>query len=333
MKVNMKQISERTGVSTATVSNALNYKRGVNAATAARVLKVAQELGYFDESRITKVKFITFKRNGSVVEDTPFFPLMLTGIEQECREKGMDMVMCGLDVRDADYDEQVNNLLNDKSSAIVMLGTEMLAEDIQLLRKITSPFIVVDYWNGDMSFDTVQINNEDSVRHVTKYLIKKGHTQIGYLRGDFRITSFKDRGKGYRSAMRHAGIPIREEYTLDVGTTIDSACAKMTEHLKRGIKLPTAYIADNDLIALGAMKAMVKSGIRIPEDVSIIGFDDLPYAAIAFPPLTTVHVPKQEMGRIVAQRLMEIIKGNTASTKIQVSTSFVERESVRTLNG
>ncbi|MEY8334447.1 LacI family DNA-binding transcriptional regulator [Lachnospiraceae bacterium 47-T17] len=331
MKVNMKQISELTGVSTATVSNALNFKRGVNADTAARILRVAKELGYLDESRITKVKFVTFKRNGSVVEDTPFFPLMLTGIEQECRENGMDMVMSSLDMRDADYSDQVRTLLNDKSSAIVMLGTEMIAEDIGLLRSIASPFIVVDYWNGDMSFNSVQINNEDSVRYATKYLIRKGHTQIGYLRGNFRITSFKDRGKGYRSAMRHAGIPIAEAFTLEVGTTIDSACEKMKEHLKRGVSLPTAFIADNDLIALGAMKAMTESGIRIPEDVSIIGFDDLPFAAVASTPLTTVHVPKQDMGRIVAGRLMEIIKGTDSTAKIQVSTSFVERESVRTL--
>lgn len=331
MKVNMKQISEITGVSTATVSNALNYKRGVNAQTAARVLKVAQELGYFEESRITKLKFVTFKRNGSVVEDTPFFPLMLTGIEQECRENGMDMIMSSLDMRDADYEDQVRSLLNDKSSAIVMLGTEMIAEDAQLLKSIRSPFIVVDYWNGDMSFDTVQINNEDSVRYATRYLIRKGHTDIGYLKGDFRITPFKDRGAGYRSAMRRAGIPIREEFTLSVGTTIDTACAKMKEHLDRGVKLPTAFIADNDMIALGAMKAMTESGIRIPEDVSIIGFDDLPFAAVASTPLTTLYVPKQEMGKIVARRLREIIKGTTATTKIQVSTTFVERDSVRTL--
>ena len=331
MKVNMKQISELTGVSTATVSNALNFKRGVNADTAARILRVAKELGYLDESRITKVKFVTFKRNGSVVEDTPFFPLMLTGIEQECRENGMDMVMSSLDMRDADYSDQVRTLLNDKSSAIVMLGTEMIAEDIGLLRSIASPVIVVDYWNGDMSFNSVQINNEDSVRYATKYLIRKGHTQIGYLRGNFRITSFKDRGKGYRSAMRHAGIPSVEASTLEVGTTIDSACEKMKEHLKRGVDLPSAFIADNDLIALGAMKAMTERGIRIPEDVSIIGCDDLPYAAVASTPLTTVHVPKQEMGRIVAGRLMELIKGNTAPVKIQVSTSFVERSSVQTL--
>lgn len=303
----------------------------MNADTAAKVLKVAQELGYFDEIRVTKLKFVTFKRNGSVVEDTPFFPLMLTGIEQECRENGMDMVMSSLDMRDDDYEDQVRNLLNDKSSAIVMLGTEMIAEDIQLLKRIKSPFIVIDYWNGDMSFNSVQINNEDSVRYATRYLIRKGHTEIGYLKGDFRITPFKDRGVGYRSAMRRAGLPIQEAYNLVLGTTIDNAYAKMKEHLNRGVKLPTAFIADNDLIALGAMKAMTERGIRIPEDVSVIGFDDLPFAAVASTPLTTLYVPKQEMGKIVVRRLREIIKGTAATAKIQVSTTFVERDSVRTL--
>lgn len=331
MKVSMKQISEITGVSMATVSNALNYKRGVNADTAARVLKAAHDLGYFDESRITKLKFVTFKRNGSVVEDTPFFPLMLTGIEQECRENGMDMVMSSLDVRDADYEEQVRNLLSDKSSAIVMLGTEMMAEDTKLLKKITNPLVVVDYWNGEMSFNSVQINNEDSVRYATRYLIEKGHTEIGYLKGNFRITPFQTRGAGYRSAMRRANLPVREEYTLTVGTTMDSAYTEMKKHLERNVKLPTAFIADNDIVALGAMKAMTESGIRIPEDVSIIGFDDLPFAAVASTPLTTLYVPKQEMGRIVARRLREVIKGDTVTTKIYVSTVFVERDSVRTL--
>ncbi|WWR14928.1 LacI family DNA-binding transcriptional regulator [Lachnospiraceae bacterium JLR.KK008] len=331
MKVNMKQISEITGVSTATVSNALNYKRGVNAETAARVLKAAQELGYFDESRITKLKFVTFKRDGSIVEDTPFFPLMLTGIEQECRENGMDMVMSILDMQDMYYEEQVRSLLHDKSSAIIMLGTEMLSEDIKLLNRITNPFVVVDYWNGEMSFNSVQINNEDSVRYATRYLIEKGHTQIGYLRGNFRITPFKMRGAGYRSAMRRAGIPIREEYTLTVGTTMDSAYGGMKAHLERGVKLPTAFIADNDMIALGAMKAMTECGLKVPEDVSIIGFDDLPFAAVASTPLTTLYVPKQELGRIAARRLQEIIRGDTVTTKVHVSTTFIERDSVRTL--
>lgn len=335
MKVNMKQISEITGVSTATVSNALNYKKGVNANTAARVLKVAYELGYFEESRITKVKFVTFKRDGSVVEDTPFFPLMLTGIEQECRDSGMDMIMCTLDMRDEDYYEQAKTLLNDKSAAFVMLGTEMSDSDAWLLKEITTPFIVIDYWNGDMTFDAMKINNEDSVRYAINHLIRKGHKEIGYLRGRFRIVPFKDREIGYTTGMQREGLTVRREYTLEVGTTMDTAYADMKEYLEKKIALPTAFIADNDIIALGAMKAMDEYGIKIPEEVSIIGFDDLPFSAISSPPLTTIRVPKQAMGRIATSRLIQRIKDKAgamnAGVKIEVSTQFVERGSVKTI--
>ena len=336
MKVNMKQISEITGVSTATVSNALNYKKGVNANTAARVLKVAYELGYFEESRITKVKFVTFKRDGSVVEDTPFFPLMLTGIEQECRDCGMDMIMCTLDMRDEDYQEQVKALLNDKSAAFIMLGTEMSDGDRKILQEIATPYIVIDYWNGDMSFNVVKINNEDSVRHAIHYLIRKGHKEIGYLKGRFRIVPFKDRETGYITGMQREGLPVREEYTLEVGTTMDTAYADMKKYLETKIALPTAFIADNDIIALGAMKAMEECGVKIPEEVSIIGFDDLPFSAISSPPLTTIRVPKQEMGRIATRRLIQMIKDKpgamNAGVKIEVSTRFVKRGSVKTIS-
>jgi len=332
MRVNMRQISEITGVSTATVSNALNYKKGVNANTAAKVLKAAYELGYFEESRITKVKFVTFKKDGSVVEDTPFFPLMLTGIEQECRDNGMDMIMCTLDIRDESFQEQAKALINDKSAAIIMLGTEMASNDIWLLREITTPFIVIDYWNGDMAFDGIKINNEDSVRYAIGYLAGRGHKRIGYLKGNFRIVPFKDRESGYITGMQRAGLPVYEEYTLELGTTMDAAYADMKKYLEKGIELPTAFFADNDMIALGAMKAMEEYGIGIPDEVSIIGFDDLPFSAISSPPLTTLRVPKQEMGRIATRRLIRMIKDRTgAGVKIEVSTRFVERGSVKTI--
>lgn len=257
---------------------------------------------------------------------------MLTGIEQECRDSGMDMIMCTLDMRDESCREQAKALLNDKSSAVIMLGTEMVDGDIQLLREITTPFIVIDYWNGDMSFNAIKANNEDSVRYAIDYLIRKGHKQIGYLKGRFRIVPFKDRETGYRTGMLKAGLPVEEKYTLEVGTTMDAAYADMKRYLEEKIKLPTAFMADNDMIALGAMKAMAEYGVRIPEEVSVIGFDDLPFSAISSPPLTTLRVPKQEIGRIATRRLIQMIKERQeAGVKIEVSTQFVERGSVKTI--
>ena len=333
MKISIKKISEVTGFSPATVSNALNYKKGVNADTASKILKTARDLGYFEENRITKVKFVMFKRKGVVVEDTPFFPAMISGVEQECRACGMEMSLCNLDKRDPDYREQVNWLRRDKAAAVILLGTEMMDEDSELIRGLTCPLVVIDYWKEDMSFDAVLINNADSARMATEYLIANGHTEIGYLQGRMRIKPFRSRSVGYQTALQKASIPLRKEFVVTLSPTMDGAYEDMKDYLSGSPKLPTAFFADNDIIALGAMKAMSERGIRIPDDVSVIGFDDLTYSSISNPPLTTLRVPKQEMGRVAVRRLWDILQDNDElRLKTQVCTQFIERASVKRMN-
>ena len=332
MKVNIRRISELTGFSPATVSNALNHKKGVNAETAAKILAVAKELGYNEESRISRIKFVTFKKYGNVVEDTPFFPLMVAGVEEECRTLGLDMILINLDRRQANFDEVFTGICEDKTSAVILLGTELEDEDIDLVRRLPHPFVIIDYWKEDMSFDTVLINNADAARMATEYLVEKGHKKIGYLKGSFRIKPFRSRYAGYKNALDRAGIPVVEDYIVALSPTMDQAYQDMKEFLTRKPKpkLPSAFFADNDMIALGAMKAMWECGIRIPEDVSIVGFDDLTFSSIANPPLTTLRVPKQDMGRVAVRRLRDMMKDAPGlHLKTQVCTEFVERQSVR----
>ncbi|MCC8065612.1 MAG: LacI family DNA-binding transcriptional regulator [Clostridiales bacterium] len=334
MKVSIKEISQRTGFSPATVSNALNYKKGVNAGTAAKILEAAREMGYLSEDRITKLKFVIFTKTGDITETSPFFAQMMTGIERECRNCGLDMILCNLDSREDDYQEQAKRLMNDKTSAVILLGTEMSEEDEWIIRGMTCPFLVVDYWREDMSFDGIMINNADSAQIAVEYLLRKGHREIGYLRGTCRLTPFCSREAGYENALRKAGIPIKKEYTVTLSPRMDESCAAMAAYLKKKPPLPTAFLSDNDLIALGAMKAMREYGIRIPEDVSVIGFDDLSYSAISVPPLTTLRVPKQEMGREAVRRLQNMIQdGDRTRWKMQVCTQIIERGSVCDRNG
>lgn len=260
MKVSVKKISEITGFSPATVSNALNYKKGVNAETSAKIFKVAQDLGYFEENHIRKVKFVMFKRDGSVVEDSPFFIQLISGVEQECRACGMEMQLCNLDKRDPGYQEQAKWIMNDKASAVILLGTEMVDSDINLIRGMTCPFIVIDYWKEDMSFDAMLINNADSARMATEYLIANGHKEIGYLQGKFRIKPFRSRSAGYQTALQKAGLHLNKDYVFTMSTTIDGAYEDMKQYLSKKAKLPTAFFSDNDMIALGAMKAMAEFG-------------------------------------------------------------------------
>lgn len=335
MKVNIKKISEVTGFSPATVSNALNYKKGVNAETSAKIIKAARDLGYFDENRITRVKFVMYRRNGAVVDDTPFFPLMVTGVEQECRACGMEMMMYNLDRRDANYKEQVKWLQQDNTSAVILLGTELMdePEDLELIRGMSGPLVVIDYWKEDMYFDAVLINNADSARMATEYLMGKGHREIGYLQGSLRIKPFRSRASGYYNTLRKAGLSLRKEYVVTLSPDMDGAYNDMKKFLQANPKLPTAYFADNDMIALGAMKALQEFGIQIPEDVSMVGFDDLSFSSIFTPQLTTLRVPKQEMGRMAVRRLRDMIQdGDGTKLKIQACTQFIERDSVRDLN-
>ncbi len=334
MKINIRKISDITGFSPATVSNALNHKRGVNAETAAKIIQVAKEMGYTEESRISRVKFVMFKKYGNVVEDTPFFPLMIAGVEEECRNCGMEMTIVNLDRRQADFDELFAGICNDRTSAIILLGTELEDEDIDLIRALPFPYVVIDYWKEDMTFDSVLINNADSARMATEYLLSKGHRKIGYIAGNFRIKPFRSRFAGFKTALEKAGIGVDENLIVKVTPSMDQAYLDMKDYLEKTSReqLPTAFFADNDIIALGVMKAIWEHGLRIPDDISMVAFDDLTFSSICNPPLTTLRVPKQDMGRVAVRRIRDMIRdGEGLHLKTQVCTDFVERQSVREL--
>lgn len=332
MKINMRDISDKTGFSMATVSNALNRKKGVNEETASKILKAARELGYIGESSITKIKLVMVRKNGKILDDTPFFPMLIDGFENGCREHGYETTLLHLDMNGAFYKEEVKNLLSDSESAVVLLATELEEEDLAIFKDAQIPFLVMDNWQEQMDFDAVLINNYDSAKCAVRYLVEHGHQRIGYLRGDYRIHAFRFREKGYLNVLEEQGLPCHSEDMVTLRTNMQESYLDMQEYLKKKPVLPTAFFADNDVIALGAMKALSEAGIKVPEEVSVVGFDDLPFCEISSPRLTSIKVPKQEMGYMAAVRIVERIKsGKPIKLKSQISTEFVERESVKRL--
>lgn len=349
MKPSIKQISDITGFSAATVSNALNHKKGVNKETSEEIFRVAREIGYLDANTISKIKLLIFRKNGLIIDDTPFFTALIDGFEKECRESGYEMALGTVDQRQPDYEEQVRLAMQDPDTAVVLLGTELDKEDLELFSKAPCPLMLLDYWSHNMDFSAVVINNRDSMRKAVRYLASKGHSRIGYLRGDFRILGFRQRETGFREAMKEAGLTMEEGGAITLSTTMDGACRDLQQYLRRYQKqdqdqkqdhiqdqthgkLPTAFVAENDMIALGAMRAFQAEGIRIPEDVSIIGFDDLPFCEISYPRLTSLRVEKQEMGALAVRRVIEIVKkAPRIHTKTEVCTEFIERDSVKDL--
>lgn len=329
MKPSIKQLSELTGFSPATVSNALNKKKTVNDETASKIWQIAREIGYLSETRIRNIRLLVCRKHGQVVNESPFFSSLISGVENECRALGFATVISHLDQSDPNFENLLQQILSDGSTANLVLATEFSEADARPFLGAVSPVVLVDSLFEDMNFDRVSIDNTDSSFNATDYLVKLGHTRIGYLKSNVSIKNFVYREYGYRRAMSVHGLAVQPQLTVPLTPSMDGSYKDMKDYLSSQPELPTAFLSDNDNIALGACKALQEAGYRIPEDISVIGFDDMPFCEIASPPLTTVRVFKQEMGAEAVRRLVQVIRsGNKIKIKTQISTEFIARESV-----
>ncbi len=151
MKVSIKQISQLTGFSPATVSNALNRKKGVNEETSRKIFKVAEELGYQTEKTITKIKFVTYRKNGRIIDDSLIFPAMIEGVERQAKELGYETAFSHLNYEDDAFQERLKEVLEDTNSLMILLGTEMMEEDYQPFMDYKGYMIVLDGWCEEMA--------------------------------------------------------------------------------------------------------------------------------------------------------------------------------------
>jgi len=228
--------------------------------------------------------------------------------------------------------EQMDSLRSIKCAGIVLLATEMRATDVTQFEHLGVPIVLLDNWFPTKNLDSVVIDNSRGAWTAVRYLRNMGHTDIGYLHSRTEIRNFLERKDGYIQAMRYFNTSdIDPRHTIiEVGSTMESAYEDMNRYLDGNPYLPTAYFADNDLIAMSCIRALKDHGIRVPEDISVIGFDDVSTAAIADPPLTTMAVPKTNMGGLAVRRLVEHVKGETGGEVVRISVlpEIVQRESV-----
>ena len=332
MKPTVKDIAILANVSPATVSNTLNNRKGVSDEIKQVVLKAAKQLGYSRENTAERsaIRLVIFKRHGKIITDTPFFSSLIEGIEKECRTQGYELLISHISILDKDYKENIASIISDNSSGMLVLATEMIDEDLELFEGYLYPIVLLDSCFRYSNADCVLINNEDAAYRAVNYLIKNGHNDIGYLYSSVYLNNFYYRRQGYLDALNKHSVQIKPENQISLEPTMDGAYRDMAAYIKNNDKIPTAFFADNDIIAFGAMRALKECGIRIPEDVSVIGFDDMPFCEITSPRLTTVKVYKQEMGSIAVNRLVELMDGdNKLVQKIQTDTELIIRESVK----
>lgn len=346
MTVTARDVAKKANVSPATVSLVFRNKPGVGVETRERVMAVAQELGYAYSSapnpshKTGTLQFVIYKGNGNVVGDTPFFEGLARGITDEAYRLGYHHMVTTYFYANQDAKEQIKALQTTKSAGIILLATEMRAGDVTQFEHLGMPIVLLDSWFPTKTLDAVIIDNQRAVWNATQYLVNRGHRRIGYLQADSGIRNFLERHDGYAQAMRALVDRTFDPRSLAirVGTTDKSAHDDMCNWLaaRADIRdrdtMPTAFVADNDWVAAGCMQALQEAGWRVPEDVSIIGIDNLPICTQVTPHLTTMAVPKERMGATATRRLVDLIReGYDDSLRIATLPKIVQRDSVASI--
>lgn len=352
MAIKAKELAKMLGVSQATISLVLNKKPGISEKTRMEVRQKIESLGYGymfageegrsvstavseEEPMPEAIGFVIFKRGGELVEQTPFFPLILTGVEKTAKTHGYHLFVINFSTKE-NLEEQMNYIIRLGCKGIVIFATEMIGDDIEPFLQLDVPFVLLDNYYIDRHINSVALNNEQGTYALVEYLYRKGHRKIGYLGSRVNIASFIERKESYFRALRKFGLHDMEPYCVDIGYPESNACDGLLKLLRDGIATPTAYISENDVVAYGAVMALKAFGLRVPEDISVVGFDDRPICTLIEPTLTTVRIPRFRFGseavELLVNKIRQAAEKVESHVKVEVCVELIERESVRDIS-
>ncbi len=339
MAITAKKIAEKLNLSPSAVSLALNGKPGVSDSTRELVLAEAERLGY-TRQKVTaagtqNIRFVIFLGDQrEIIQETTFYSYILQGIEKYARRLGYNILVSYYRT-DEDPALQLNTISAD-AAGLIILGTSIERSRVDELRPLFDldlPVVMVDNYIESLGIDCVVTDNYRGSYNATKYLLAKNYTDPGYLRSRSKIDNFRRRQEGFLNACKEAN-PDQECTIIDVGISSQKAYDDMSEWLADGNHPPRALLADNDVIAAACTRALKAHGYRIPEDVAVIGFDNMPLCTMVEPPLTAIDVNKEMIGKtavnLLHNRITECCSGEKCTDDgtllVYVSTRLVERE-------
>lgn len=306
----MEDIAKLAGVSVNTVSRALNGKKEISEATRKRILKIAEELNYTPNSIAASLASQKTNMIGVITPDIsdPFHALQVRGIENTARKNGYSVILINSDENPETELQAVNTFRSIRVAGIILNSVNPGLEHIEGLIKTDTPLVLLNRRLTGVDTDYVVNDNFSGAMLATKYLIELNHTRIGVILGSPRITSVQDRYAGFLKAMDEAGIAVDTELVLHSEEQKPDAGELMAQRLLECSPRPSAIFAYCDTLAIGAYTAVLKRGLAIPDDVSIIGYDDIIYASCLEVPLTTVAQPAYQMGQNACEIIIERIK-------------------------
>ncbi len=330
----IRELAKLIDVSPATISIVLNRKKGVSEETRKRVLEAIETYHYMPSvQKVGKTKSVLlmkYCKSGMFVEENQgFISMIIDSIEEQLRMEHLGMTMM---VAKTELKAALNAIDYSKYCGMIVIATEIMEDSYSVLQSIPIPFVVVDNTVPNYGYSSICMNNYENVWMALQYCRECGHTEIGYLGSVSGTENFQARRKAFRMYIPEFGFHFDEKWEYRVTPTMLGAHDDFVSILEKKPELPSCFFAENDTIALGAMKAMKEAGYKIPRDISIIGFDDIPYASISSPTLTTIHVQRNIMGKQSVFQLLQLMTDPRFNPiKIRITGRLMVRDSVKDL--
>ncbi len=330
----LQDIADAAGVSTATVSRVLNSPVSVSAELRERVEAQVRQLGYVRHGAARALASSRAFAVGAIIPtlESAIFASGVNAIENRLDAEGLTLLLAVTNYDPAHEFRQVRDLLERGVDGIILVGRDHDEDVFNLLERQACPFVNTWTYDAASPHPCVGFDNVAAAREVTEHLIGLGHRRIGMIAG---IAGGNDRARdriaGVRAALADAGLELAPrdlvERRYELATGRDGFLALME---RQPAERPTAIVCGNDVLALAALIEAGHMGLRVPDDVSITGFDDLPFCEHLPPGLTTVHVPSREMGTIAAEYILERIAGQPGTPRVELPTRLIVRGTTST---
>jgi len=334
----LKEVAARAGVSIATTSRVLSGKDYVSGALRERVLAAVGDLNYSPNGIARSMSQRRTLTIGLVVSDitNPFFTLVARGVEDTGQKSGYSVVLANTD-EDLDRERSSLDVLRQKRVDGILL-TVSSTETTHVRRLIDAgmKIVLIDRSLPDLAIPSVQVDNVGGVHKAMAYLLALGHRRIGIITGNLSESTGAERLSGYEAALAAAGLPFDPDLVVS-GKFKESGGYAAAHHLWAVPDRPTALISCNNTMTTGLLLALRESGAHVPDDVSVVGFDDIPYYSLLDRPLTAIAQPTYELGCHACELLLRLIEDNddmlNVETKVRLPTTFIVRASCRPYPG
>ncbi|HHV64824.1 MAG TPA: LacI family transcriptional regulator [Peptococcaceae bacterium] len=329
--VTIRDVARHAQVSISTVSRVLNETdHAVSPETRKKVLQAIEELGFIPNAMARGLHHNKTKTIGLIIQDisNPYYPSIVRGVEDEAQELGYTVILANV-YRSKERTAKYLNVFREKRvDGIIFTGGGVVKDAVEeKFFEQTSISTVVIGKPCNVKLPSIQINNVQSSREACEYLLKLGHRQIVTITGPAESTTTIDRLEGYQQALKRHGIEPEKRLIIQGNFEYNSGYKAVQEFPEIGRGKVTALFAQNDMMAIGAMKALQEKGLRVPEDIAIIGFDNIPLSSFVTPALSTVDVPVYEMGKTAMRMLADILNGHEVSRLVTLPTRLAIRQS------